>query len=201
MGYRTIIFDLGNVLVNFSHQKMFSQIASLTGHTIEHIEDLLVTHRMGYQYERGLLSSEEIYEIFQKDAPKTFEIDEFLDAATSIFHPKKEMETLVETLKRKGYQLILISNTSRPHYTHIAQNYPFLSQFDHIILSYEVGAIKPEKEIFEYALKKGKTTPSSSFFIDDLLENVLAAEHLGIRSHHFTSPSHLMEDLVKHGIL
>lgn len=201
MGYQTIIFDLGNVLVSFSHEKMFSQVAALTGLSANQVQDLLIDRRIGHQYERGLITSEEIYSIIQEKAPKTFRLPDLLHAASSIFTPRQEMETLTLTLKEKGYQLLLLSNTIQPHFSYIQSNYPFLSHFDHITLSYEVGSIKPEKAIFEHALKKGATHPLNCFFIDDLLENVHAAERLGIHGHHFTSPAHLMEDLIQSGIL
>jgi len=201
VGYQTIIFDLGNVLVSFSHEKMFSQVATLTGLSADQIQDLLIDRRIAHQYERGLLTSEEIYSIIQEKSPKTFQLFDLLHAASSIFTPRAEMETLTHTLKKKGYQLLLLSNTIKPHFSYIQSNYSFLSYFDHIILSYEVGSIKPEKAIFEHALKKATAHPSTCFFIDDLLENVHAAERLGIHSHHFSSPAHRMEDLIQSGIL
>ncbi len=201
MGYQTIIFDLGNVLVSFSHEKMFSQVATLTGLSPKQIQNMLIDRRISHQYERGLLTNEEIYSIVQEKSPKTFQLYDLLHAASSIFTPRTEMESLTQTLKKKGYQLLLLSNTIKPHFSYIQSNYPFLSHFDHIILSYEVGSIKPEKAIFEHALKKATSHPSNCFFIDDLLENVHAAERLGIHGHHFTSPAHLMEDLIQSGIL
>jgi putative hydrolase of the HAD superfamily len=201
VGYKTVIFDLGNVLVSFSHEKMFSQIATLTGLSADRVQDLMVEQRIGHQYERGLLTSFEIHSLLQEKAPKSFLLPELIDAASSIFSPRTEMETLVATLKNKGYQLLLISNTIHPHFDHIKTHFSFLPYFDHTILSYEVGARKPEKAIFEYALKQAGAKPSDCFFIDDLIENVHAAESLGIHSHHFTTPSHLMEDLIQAGIL
>ncbi len=201
MTYKTIIFDLGNVLVDFSHEKMFNQVASLTGIPSENIYEFLMEERAGLQYERGLISTEEIYQLIQKQATITFELSEFIQAASMIFSPKKEMELLVKKLKEKGYQLLLLSNTFEPHFNYIAENYTFLPLFDHWILSYEVGYVKPEKKIYEEALKYANCPSSECFFIDDRIENILGAEVLGIKGHQFRSPSLLMDDLIRNGIV
>ncbi|QVL57112.1 MAG: HAD family phosphatase [Simkaniaceae bacterium] len=201
MSYKTIIFDLGNVLVNFSHEKMFDQVASLTGIPSESVYELLFEERTGLQYERGLISTEEIYQLIQKRASITFEISELIEAASTIFTPSIEMEPLVKKLKNKGYRLILLSNTFEPHFNYIAENYSFLPLFDHLILSYEFGYAKPEKKIYEEAIKQAKCLSSECFFIDDRLENIRAAEILGIKGHHFRTPSLLMDDLIRCGIL
>ena len=201
MAYQTLIFDLGNVLVSFSHEQMFSQLATLTGLSAREVQDFFIEERIGHQYERGLLTTEEIYQMIQKIAPNSFPLPELLHAASSIFTPREEMEALLQTLKKKGYQLILLSNTSEPHFDHIQSHFTFLDHFDHIVLSYQVGAIKPEKAIYEHALKKAQVKSSQCFYIDDHLENIHAAERLGIRGHHFTSPACLMHDLIQSGIL
>ncbi len=201
MSYKTIIFDLGNVLVSFSYEKMYDQVATLTGMTAEDVHNLLFETRAGHQYERGLITTEEIYELIQKRATTTFEIKKLLEAASNIFSPREEMYTLVKMLKKKGYRLLLLSNTFEPHHHYIAENYPFLPLFDHLILSYEVGFAKPEKKIYEHALKEAKCLPSECFFIDDQMENIRAAEILGIKGHHFRTPALLMEDFILCGIL
>ena len=185
MNYKVIIFDLGNVLVNFSHEKMFDQVALLTGIPPERVYEILFKERSGHQYEKGLISTEEIYQLIQKQTTTTFEMKEPVEAASTIFSPKEEMELLVKKLKDKGYRLILLSNTFEPHFNYIAENYSFLPLFDHLILSYELGYAKPEKKIYEEAIKQAECLSSECFFIDDRLENIRAAEVLGIKGHHF----------------
>lgn len=201
MSYKAIIFDLGNVLISFSHDKMFDQIASLTGIPSESVYQLLLEERAGHQYERGLITTEELYQLIQKRSKMTFEMKELLHAASNIFSPRKEMELLVKKLKEKGYRLILLSNTIEPHFHFIKENYSFFPLFDHLILSYELGYAKPEKPIYEEAIKHAKCRSSECYFIDDRLENIQAAEILGIRGHHFRSPALLMDDLIRCGIL
>lgn len=201
MNYKTLIFDLGNVLVDFSHEKMFSQMAAVTGIPSEEVHSLLFEERTGLQYERGLISTEEIYALIKTKATLSFEMPELIDAASSIFSPKVEMERLVQKLKTMGYRLIVLSNTFKPHIDYISNNYSILPYFDHRIYSYEVGFAKPEPQIYKLALKYAECPPREVYYIDDKIENIRPAEILGIHCHHFKSPSLLMDDLIRRGIL
>ncbi|MCB1085305.1 MAG: HAD family phosphatase [Chlamydiia bacterium] len=201
MNYKTLIFDLGNVLVDFSHEKMFSQMAAVTGIPSEEVHSLLFEERTGLQYERGLITTEEIYALIKTKATLSFEMPELLDAASSIFSPKIEMERLVHKLKTIGYRLIVLSNTFKPHIDYISNNYSILPYFDYRIYSYEVGFAKPEPQIYKLALKYAECPPKEVYYIDDKIENIRPAEILGIHCHHFKSPSLLMDDLIRRGIL
>lgn len=201
MSYKTIIFDLGNVLVDFSHEKMFKQVSMVTGIPPQDVYELLFEERTGYQYERGLITTEEISALIQKKATLSFETPQLLEAASTIFTPKEEMELLVKKLKGLGYRLIVLSNTFQPHIEYISKHFTILSHFDHHIFSYKVGYAKPEPKIYEIALKKAESTPSECFFIDDKIENIRPAEILGIRCHHFRTPSLLLDALIRSSIL
>ena len=77
------------------------------------------------------------------------------------------------------YKLILLSNTSGIHQKYGWEKYSFIKNFDKLILSHEVGAVKPEEKIYkaveEFTLEKSET----HIFIDDILDYVNAAKTLG----------------------
>ena len=139
--------------------------------------------------------------LIQKKATLSFEMPQLIEAASTIFTPKEEMELLVKKLKNQGYRLIILSNTFQPHIEYLSKNFTILPYFDHHIYSYEVGYAKPEPKIYELALKKAECDPTECFFIDDKIENIRPAEILGIQCHHFRTPSLLMDDLIRSGIL
>jgi HAD superfamily hydrolase (TIGR01509 family) len=72
--------------------------------------------------------------------------------------------------------------------------------FDHIIVSGEVGLIKPDREIFELTLRQIDRKPSACIFIDDNDENVRAAESMGFATVHFRSPQQLADALRSLGV-
>ena len=199
--YKTLIFDLGNVILSFSHEKMYAQVAHLCGLSVDTIKELFLDSRIGVQYERGLISSNEIFSLLCEKSGKALDYSEVMTAGSDIFIPRPEMFELVKTLKKQGYHLILLSNINEAHYQFIDKQYDFFDLFNHLILSIEVKAVKPEKEIFDQALKRASCSPHECYYIDDIPEYVHAAEKLGIKGHVFTSPALLLEDLQAHKIL
>ncbi|MCH8230837.1 MAG: HAD-IA family hydrolase [Chloroflexi bacterium] len=73
--------------------------------------------------------------------------------------------------------------------------------FDHVINASEVGSVKPESEIYLYALKLVGIEPHEAFFTDDMPENVEMAAQLGYVGHVFETPEGLRTALTKAGVL
>ena len=106
---------------------------------------------------------------------------------------------MLKDLKRK-YPLILVSNTNEAHAEFIRSQYRIFDYFDHHILSYEVGSLKPDAKIFERAILASGCSPDALFFTDDRAENVEAAKELGMYAHQFVSESRLIEALRQAGV-
>ena len=91
---------------------------------------------------------------------------------------------LITELKAAGYKLYVLSNMSR-EFIHFLRQQPVYENFDGEVISCEVGVAKPSPEIYEILLEKFDLKPAETLFIDDRLENIHAAENLGINTHHF----------------
>ena len=85
----------------------------------------------------------------------------------------------------KFYSLWIISNASNQQIKNLKQDYKFFNYFKEIITSESAEYSKPDTRIFQYALKKAKTNPYSSLFIDDSTTNVQAAHKLGFETIHY----------------
>lgn len=195
MAIKTLFFDLGNVLIFFSHTKMVEQMGLCTGLSSDEVRKILLENGVQTDYESGKISSEDVFEIFQKKAKRPFTPLELFEAASDIFTPNYEAWKIVEELKKRGYQLILLSNTSECHYSRIASAYPILRCFDKKILSFEVKALKPDLAIFEKAVAIAACSPKECFFTDDIEENVASARKMGIEGVVFTDAAALRKDL------
>ncbi len=196
---KTVFFDLGNVLVFFSRPKMMAQLSACTGLSPEKIHDLFFNRRWLELYETGRISTEEIYRKFSALSPRSFTLPELLDAASSIFTPNTELYPLVESLKKNQIRLILLSNTSECHFNRAYSDYPVLRLFDHKILSYEVGACKPDPRIFQKALASALCAPSECFYTDDIPEFILGAQKAGLDGELFTNVPSLRAQLLSRG--
>lgn len=199
MHTETYFFDLGGVLIDFSHQRMCENIAKLCDVPPSFVETRLFQEGLSDAYERGDLDSADIHREMEALAQKPLHFKELIDACSNIFSPKPEMAALLEELKAKGARLILLSNTCKAHFDKVKAQFAFLELFDGCILSYEVGARKPEKKIFDAALEMGETPIQRCFYIDDVAEYVVAAKAMGLDGHHFKGVKELCKAIQERG--
>lgn len=196
---RTIFFDIGNVLVFFSYEKMLKQLSEICG-----IDPLVIRREIemiGPLYEEGTISSEELWRYFSKIATKNHSQKDFFEAMTTIFQENPSIYPIVNALKNKGFQLILISNTCEAHYDFLKETFPVINQFDMSVLSHKVNVRKPNKLIYEAALAVAECSSEDCFYTDDILEYVLAARALGIDAEPYTDTFSLIQHLKKRGLL
>jgi HAD superfamily hydrolase (TIGR01509 family) len=192
---KTLFFDIGNVLIYFSYQKMCEQIGDICEITGEEVNQQLRENNFGERHETGEISSEELHQHFVTHSGKEISKEEFLEAACSIFHPNYSLWPTVKSLKRRGIKLLLLSNTCDSHFQYIEKNYEIIQEFDYQILSHQVNARKPDRLIFESALQICGCDPEECFYVDDIPEYIEAARNLNIDAEVFTETESFLKHL------
>lgn len=198
---KAIFFDLGNVIVNFSYERMCQKLAEACGLDPIQIHQYLLANDLGVLYETGGISTQDFCNSLRKFARIPCTNEDILDALTENFYPNETIFPVIQELKAKGLPLFLLSNTCEVHFDYIKKNYPISREFDRAILSYEVGARKPDKAIFEAALAAAKCPPEQCFYTDDILDYVNAAKLLKIDSELFEGTPILLEHLKSRNLL
>lgn len=127
-----------------------------------------------------------------KNRPSGLEIDLITSIARMVFtpelfiqtqHPVQEAIQFVQELKESGYKVYVLSNFDALSFRLLQEKYPeIFSLFDGIMISGDVGLLKPERAIYEYLLEVHAIDRTKAFFIDDQITNVQAAESTGIKS-------------------
>lgn len=201
MPIRTCFFDMGNVLVFFSHQRMVENVARLAGWPPERVRTFLFEDGRQWRLERGELTEDQFHTEFCASVGTHVERSQLLHACADIFELNEPMVPLLQQLRNKGLQLVLLSNTSRTHLEFIERRWSILQLLHHRVVSYEVGAMKPDERIFQAALKAAHGSPQECFYTDDMAPFIARAESLGIRSHQFVSPAALTAALTDLNIL
>lgn len=199
--YKTIVFDLGNVLIPFDHNIWIERLNNIeTGLGNIYYKKYLNEYKIHRNYESGKLSDDEFISINLNWVDHKITKDQFIDIYSNIFKLNTNVIELLPILKEK-YKIVLLSNTSHIHKMYGWGEYPFLKQFDKLILSYEVKAVKPEKLIFKAAEEFTQEQPETHIFIDDILEYVDAAKQLGWDGIQFIGYENLLEGLKSRSIL
>jgi glucose-1-phosphatase len=197
---RTIFFDLGNVLIFFDHTKMCRQVAEYSGLDLELVQSVM--QKYSDFYERGTIDSRVIHDEFCRMAQKKLDFEKLMHAVSDIFEPNPSCIALLTELKKKGHRLFLLSNTCEAHFAFASAQFPFLKLFDGYVLSYEVGARKPEKKIYEKALEiAGCQNRKECFYTDDILPFIESARSMEIDAEQYTTTHELTQHLHARGIL
>lgn len=196
----TVIFDMGNVLINFSHEKACAQISTLCDRPAHDIFRVLFSSGLEMRYEAGQVTREELLRQMEIGLGCKLDMQQVVEAACDIFWPKPDMEALAAGIKAAGYRLVLLSNVNEDHFEYIQARYDFPRLFDEHVLSYKVGACKPDDLIYQRAITAARCDASKCLFIDDVQENVDAAKRNGIPAVLYRGTSQLKNDLGMHNI-
>lgn len=198
---KTIFFDLGNVILFFSHAKMCKQLADFCRLEEAAVKESLFEKGMGELYERGIIDSSMLHAHFSELSGQDLDFAGMMDAAGNIFEPNREIVSIIEQLKKNHIRLVLLSNTCEAHFKYAYKHFPQLHLFDHFVLSYEVGSLKPEAKIFHHALSVANNPVENCFYTDDIPAFIEGAKKCGLDAVQYTSTDKLTEELFKRGYL
>ena len=200
MKIEAILFDLGKVLIDFNFETGVQALHAACSISRTRLDEVLWDADWVRRYERGEISTSQFHNYLCETADLSMDLSAFCDTWSSVFLPDPIIsQELLETLKRR-YPLVLVSNTNEAHIDFVRSNYRILDYFDHFIFSYEVGSLKPERKIFEEAIKIAGHPPESLFFTDDRPENISAAAELGMTAHQFKGEEGLVDALQQAGV-
>jgi HAD superfamily hydrolase (TIGR01509 family) len=197
---RTLLIDLGNVLVFFSHERMCAQIADVCGASLADLEQILLDEHLQRRFERGEVSEDEFRAALEAKFGRSLDPAALKRAAADIFTLNEPMVPLLDRWKREGYRLVLLSNTCVTHYEWVREQFDLLDRFDHCVLSYQVGAVKPEDAIFEKALAAIDCPPDECFYTDDIADYVARGRAFGLRAEVFRDVPTLTAQLEQLGV-
>ena len=199
-GIRTFLFDMGNVLVHFSHERMCAQMGALCGRSGLEICALLFDTGLQGEFERGHVSEPEFHRRLEKAVGRPLEFEGLRQAGSDIFQLNSSIVGVLDALRGRGHRLVLLSNTSISHYEFVRERFDLLDRFDDFVLSFRVGALKPDAAIFAAALEAIHCDPAECFYTDDIPAYVEAGRRFGLRAEVFTDTIALLGQLRDLGI-
>lgn len=191
---KTIVFDLGGVILDLAVDKTIEAFAVLAGISKEKATTLFHTSPEFNLYEKGGMTDEQ-FRHFLRTAYTPKASDKEIDTAWNQMLrsiPVIKLE-LLDKLKTQ-YTVFLLSNTNEIHLRYINANLlppdaTGLDQYFHrAYYSHRMLKRKPDAEIFEQVLRENSLVPEETLFLDDNLMNIKGAESVGIKTVHVTTP-------------
>jgi putative hydrolase of the HAD superfamily len=196
---KAVVFDLGNVLVNYDVEKAARRFSAASGLSTREIWKRFFLSKFEQAYTRGEISTREFHRIACKTLGVFIPLSTFRRYWNDIFWENPGMEKLLVRIK-EHYPLYLISNTNALHYTYIRKHFKLLGHFRRRFPSHEVGARKPDLKIYRRVLKMIKLKPQETVFIDDMKSFIAGARKAGMRAIRFKGRARLVRDLRRLGI-
>jgi putative hydrolase of the HAD superfamily len=199
-----LIFDFGNVVAFFDYLRACERFGARLGLTGQELRDRLLNqdfvHVLG-QFESGRMAPDRFARELMARAGLSVSYEEFVRDWEDIFWLNEPVARLVSLLKARNYTLILGSNTNVLHSSHFRRRFAStLDQFTKLVLSHDVGCLKPEAGFYAACVAAAGTSAGSCVFIDDMAENVAGARSAGLTAIQYVDTPGLRADLRRVGV-
>jgi glucose-1-phosphatase len=199
---KVVLFDLGRVLVDFDHKRAAERISGFCTKTPVEIYNLFFESPATLAFEAGKITPEDFYLQVKELLNLNLSFNSFALIWNDIFFlspHNRSVYSLLNTLHAE-YKTALVSNINSLHYEHLRKNFPVFRVFDKIFLSFQMGLIKPDKEIYKKVIQELAVRPGEIFYAGDRPELIEAANSLGIKGYVFAGFGQLMVDIHAAGI-
>jgi len=199
---RAILFDFGNVLLEWNPRYVYRRYFPGDEAAMEQFFQEVNFMEWNAQQDKGRTFAEGVA-VLSSEFPQYSDLiqaypDNWKDSIGDSLEGTVE---IMKQLKTAGFSVYGLSNWSAETFPLVREKFVFFGLLDDIIISGEVGQIKPDPEIYEIALRRIGRPASECLFIDDALANIEQARKMGFSVVHFQSPEQLRSELKKLGLL
>jgi putative hydrolase of the HAD superfamily len=196
---RLIISDFGGVICTFDYRIFCQRLAGRTGRTTDQVFAAAFSDRLQREFETGRLSGPAYHRAVMDRLGADVPYEEFFPMYGDIF---TEIPATCDLLRRlhARYLLYLLSDTNEIHFGYVRETVGILRVFRECIVSYQVGAMKPDPRIYGEALRRSGLPATACVFVDDRPANVEGAARVGMHALLFQSPEQFATELTRLGV-
>ena len=199
MPIKAILFDYGGVLVQMVDETPRQQLARQYGVPLRRIYQLLFNTEASTRAALGEISMEHhwraVHEILH--VPPEERAD-FIRRFWSADGLNQELVDMLPSL-RERYKLGLLSNANDDLRAMLTERWQIADRFDDLIISAEVGLMKPDRRIYELAAARLGVQPDEVMFFDDMSINVEGARLTGLHAFHYLNNAQVLKELQEAG--
>lgn len=197
---RAIISDIGRVIVGVDVSRAMQGLSSGIALTPKEIWSAIEKDPRFPDLQDGRISARDWHLHIVRRLGGNLTYDQFIQAWNAALLPETLQPDSLWAGLAKKYRLSLLSNTDPIHVAHMESTFSFFKYFPVRIYSCVVGSSKPNPVIYQEALRATKVKATESVYIDDLEENVAAAQSLGMIGVHCAVPAELVSRLKSAGV-
>ncbi len=192
---RAVIWDFGGVLLRTEDYTPRDKLAESIGKKREELEYLLYAGESSRRAQSGQITWQAHLDYVAGSLGlHPHEMEDFLERFWKGDRLDEDLLNSIRSLK-KHYKMGLLSNAFENLRELIGEYWKFDDVFDKVIVSAEVGMMKPEARIYQLMLRELEVAAAEAVFVDDFLENVESAREVGLYAIHFKSPQQALGEL------
>lgn len=196
------VFDLGGVLIDWNPRYLYRKLFAGDEPGMERFLRTICTHSWNTQQDAGRSFAEGCASLKAMHPHAGALIDAWYERYDEMLAgPIAGTVDILSDLRSRGVSLYALSNWSRETFPFALKRFEFLEWFQGIMLSGEVGLVKPDARIYQLFLKTFAIEPSHAIYVDDLEPNVETAAGFGMRGILFTDPAALRAELNRSGLM
>lgn len=196
----TIIFDIGNVLIPWEPKWLFRDYFD-SDEAIEHFLIESRFHEWNLAQDAGRSFAEGVATHSQAFPEYADLFQAYAERWEQTLGPAIETSVdLIHHFKQAGFRVLALTNMSQETFPRIREIYPFLNEFEGVLVSGQEKLIKPQPEIYALFCQRFKVEPARALFIDDSAKNVEAARAFGLHAIHYTNGGEIRTALRQIGL-
>jgi len=201
-GRLNVVFDLGNVLLRWDPRFLYRRIFAGDEERMEWFLANICTNEWNIEQDKGRSFEDAVRILAEKHPDHAPHIHAYHERwHETLPGAIDDTVDILEELDQRSVPLYAITNFNGPKFRETQRRFDFLNRFRDIVVSGEVGMLKPEPEIYEHLLARNDLAADSCLFIDDNRDNVAGAQKTGMKAIHFKSPQQLRRDLARLGLV
>jgi HAD superfamily hydrolase (TIGR01509 family) len=195
MKIKALIFDFGGVLVRMVDDRPRLMLAEQLQIPLSHLDDLIFFSDSARRASRGEIKvGQHWMAVGDALGIPSEEMPGFLEQYWSADDVNWELLDFIKSL-RPRYKIGLLSNAWDDLRQTMHERWNMDILFDDLIISAEVGIVKPDPRIYRLAVERLGVRPEESVFVDDMLINVEAARQQGLAAIQFLDTPQTLADL------
>lgn len=200
-GFEHVIFDLGNVLIEWDRRNLYQKLIS-DPVELDAFLDGVFTMEDNAELDRGRPVHEVAQEVARRHPDQHDLVMAFADRwKETLGDVITGSVQILRDLSEQGVTLLALSNWGKDTFASIEADYEFFSLFDGMVISGREGCVKPGRKIFDVMCNRYDVKPSGAVFIDDSSANVVTAMTLGFDALLFEQPAMLRQQLIYRQLL
>jgi putative hydrolase of the HAD superfamily len=200
---KNVVLDFGNVLVRWSPGEVIERCFGLPSGSAENVSRAVALFRtpIWLALNRGEVSVAEAQHVYRTEHGLTD-----AESHALFFHimahevPIDGTENIAQRLKAAGFRLFGLTDNVREIVAHLRQTYSFCNILEGVVVSADVGILKPDRRIYEHLLQSFDLARDETVFVDDVPANVEGARQAGMEALVFTTAPDCERDLRSLGL-